>query len=73
MDEIIQWKDKTELQRETIIEQITGEDSTHRCPECDSQAHCDIAAGKKRVGVLVLSLVTCLSRSPISFVYAASV
>ncbi|EVU19385.1 hypothetical protein D046_1586A, partial [Vibrio parahaemolyticus V-223/04] len=33
MDEIIQWKDKTELQRETIIEQITGEDSTHSCPE----------------------------------------
>lgn len=47
MDEIIQWKDKTELQRETIIEQITGEDSTHSCPECDSLAHCDIAAGKE--------------------------
>ncbi|WP_375145534.1 cysteine-rich CWC family protein, partial [Vibrio parahaemolyticus] len=22
-------------------------DSTHSCPECDSQAHCDIAAGKE--------------------------
>ncbi|EMQ4280078.1 cysteine-rich CWC family protein [Vibrio alginolyticus] len=47
MDEIIQWKDKTDLQRDAIIEQIAGEDSTHSCPECGTQTHCDIAAGKE--------------------------
>ncbi len=47
IEEIIQWKDKTDEQRDCWIEQITGSDSTHSCPECGTQAHCDIAAGKE--------------------------
>ncbi|WP_098414516.1 cysteine-rich CWC family protein [Vibrio sp. ES.051] len=47
MDEIIQWKDKTDEQRENIIDQITGINATHHCPECRTQAYCDIAAGKE--------------------------
>ncbi|CAE6934363.1 cysteine-rich CWC family protein [Vibrio alginolyticus] len=47
IEEIIQWKDKTDEQREVLIDQITGNDATHECPECNTQAHCDIAAGKE--------------------------
>lgn len=46
VEEIIQWKDKTDEQRDDLIEQITGSNSTHSCPDCGTQAHCDIAAGK---------------------------
>jgi hypothetical protein len=47
MEEIIQWKDKTDEQRDSLINQIAGGESTHSCPECGTQAHCDISAGKE--------------------------
>ncbi|EDP60598.1 cysteine-rich CWC family protein [Vibrio sp. AND4] len=48
VEEIVQWKDKSDAQRDAIIEQLVGNNTTHSCPECGTNAHCDIAAGKKR-------------------------
>ena len=47
MEEIVYWHDKSDAQRNAIIEQLIGNDSTHSCPECGTKAHCDIEAGKE--------------------------
>ncbi len=47
IEEVVQWKDKTDEQRHVLIDQITGNKTTHVCPECGTQAHCDIEVGKE--------------------------
>ncbi len=47
VEEIMQWKDKTDQQRDALIEQISGNQTTHTCPECGAPTHCDITAGKE--------------------------
>ncbi len=47
IEEIIQWKDKSDKQRDAIINQISGNDSTHACPECGSKTYCGIEAGEE--------------------------
>ncbi len=47
VEEIVQWQDKTDEQRDSLVEQISGSNTTHSCPECGTQSHCDIAAGKE--------------------------
>ncbi len=34
-------------QREEIMNKLSGEQTTHACPECGEANHCDIAAGKE--------------------------
>ncbi|MDF2153500.1 cysteine-rich CWC family protein [Vibrio sp. CAU 1672] len=48
MEEIAEWKDITDHQRDEIVKQISGHVSTHLCEECDKPMHCDISAGKSR-------------------------
>ncbi|WP_192891914.1 cysteine-rich CWC family protein [Vibrio bathopelagicus] len=47
MDEIISWKDLTESERGSVMDSLSGSNSTHQCPQCNAPAHCDISAGKE--------------------------
>ncbi|RJX75791.1 DUF1289 domain-containing protein [Vibrio sinensis] len=47
MNEIIGWVSLSEDQRFNIMNALSGEQSTHVCPTCDSPAQCDIANGKE--------------------------
>lgn len=46
IDEIINWRHLDDEKRENIIATISGTETTHPCPECNENTHCDIAAGK---------------------------
>ncbi|PMG38116.1 hypothetical protein BCU97_09345 [Vibrio splendidus] len=47
MDEIIGWKDLSEDKRESVMNNLSGINSTHQCPQCSEPAQCDISAGKE--------------------------
>ncbi|EKO3517017.1 cysteine-rich CWC family protein [Vibrio fluvialis] len=46
MDEIIQWRHLSDHERDTIMQRLSGQQTTHHCPSCGEPAHCDISAGK---------------------------
>ncbi|MCG6227057.1 cysteine-rich CWC family protein [Vibrio furnissii] len=46
MDEIIQWRHLSDDERDTIMQRLSGQQSTHTCPACGEPTHCDISAGK---------------------------
>ncbi|GLR73741.1 cysteine-rich CWC family protein [Aliivibrio sifiae] len=45
--EIIEWKSMTDIQRENVMDRLSGKTSTHTCPECEQPAQCDIKMGKE--------------------------
>ncbi|MEL7293221.1 MAG: cysteine-rich CWC family protein [Pseudomonadota bacterium] len=47
MDEIIQWRHFSDQQRDTIIANIQGIQTTHQCPSCQAPAQCDLSQGKQ--------------------------
>ncbi|OEF29508.1 cysteine-rich CWC family protein [Vibrio rumoiensis] len=46
MDEILNWRHMDDAKRDSIMDRLSGTETTHNCPECGSDSHCDIAAGK---------------------------
>ncbi|MFH0257007.1 cysteine-rich CWC family protein [Vibrio rumoiensis] len=46
MTEILQWRTMNDEDHAQVMETLSGNHSTHTCPECGSNAFCDIAAGK---------------------------
>lgn len=46
MKEILEWRDLGEDGREKVMGVLSGEITTHLCPECGGSAQCDIAMGK---------------------------
>ncbi|MEH0664730.1 DUF1289 domain-containing protein [Vibrio scophthalmi] len=46
MDEIVQWSQHSDEQRDHIMDSLSGQQSTHTCPQCASPTQCDISLGK---------------------------
>lgn len=47
MTEIIEWTNYSDELRATILNRISGENETHRCPNCGEPAYCGISAGEE--------------------------
>ncbi|WP_102564494.1 cysteine-rich CWC family protein [Vibrio sp. 10N.286.49.B3] len=47
VNEIIGWASYSDEQRSLIMAALNGENTTHQCPQCHSNAQCDISAGKE--------------------------
>lgn len=45
IDEIVQWQHVTEQERDLAMKALSGELSSHVCPQCGENAQCDISAG----------------------------
>lgn len=45
MEEIAQWRTLSDEQRDTAMQVLAGEKSTHICPSCQQPAHCDQLSG----------------------------
>ncbi|WP_305374379.1 DUF1289 domain-containing protein [Photobacterium leiognathi] len=46
MKEVVEWQAFDDQTRETIMQEIKGQPTTHQCPQCGKPASCDISAGK---------------------------
>lgn len=73
VEEIVQWKNKPDAQRDAIIEQLVGNDSTTLALNVARTRTAILLLGKKRVGALILSPEIYQSRRQDSFVYVVSV
>ncbi|WP_284193867.1 cysteine-rich CWC family protein [Vibrio zhanjiangensis] len=47
IDEIVNWKEFSDLKREEIINTVAGHLCDHLCPACHEPATCDISQGKE--------------------------
>ncbi|EGU54213.1 hypothetical protein VIOR3934_20340 [Vibrio orientalis CIP 102891 = ATCC 33934] len=47
MDEIVNWCNITDDEREEAINKLSGIISSHTCPSCQEPAQCDISQGKE--------------------------
>lgn len=48
IQEIIDWQNYSEQQRQNVMEQLSGVQFTHLCPECGQPAYCGISAGEEK-------------------------
>ncbi len=45
MSEIIEWRNYSDEQRQSVIDKVSGKISSHQCPSCGEPAFCDSANG----------------------------
>ncbi|MDA0148458.1 DUF1289 domain-containing protein [Vibrio sp. LaRot3] len=44
--EITQWRHLDDAEHQAIMDKLARKETTHACPTCNSNAYCDISAGK---------------------------
>lgn len=73
MEEIVQWKDKSDAQRDAIIEQLVGNDSTTLALNVARTRTAILLRGKRRAGALILRPEIYQSQKRDSFVCVVNV
>ncbi len=45
IDEIIEWKNKSDHERNVLMDKLSGQQNTHECAHCKRLTFCEISAG----------------------------